>query len=307
MTFVGNDDNNDVIAVPELTTLRVSDKDEFYVNLVQYEEEEEEGDSVVEDHCLSEPSTPRIRCCFICKWIKFFLLFVFLGVLALVVIKWLGPFAMDKGIIPILNWERTSFSTPILALIIFTSVALFPTILLPSSPSMWVAGMTFGYGFGFLLIMPAVFIGVSLPYLIGSLFYHKIQNWMEKYPKRASIIRLAGEGEWLDQFRAVSLIRISPFPYIIYNYCAVATNVKYGPYILGSVLGMVPDVLVALYTGILIKTLADASDTKHSLSAQEIIMNVVGFAATVATTIICTILAKKRLKTMPIEDEPLLQ
>ncbi|XP_021754020.1 uncharacterized protein LOC110719396 [Chenopodium quinoa] len=307
MTFVGNDDNNDVIAVPELTTLRVSDKDEFYVNLVQYEEEEEEGDSMVEDHCLSEPSTPRIRCCFICKWIKFFLLFVFLGGLALVVFKWLGPFAMDKGIIPILNWERTSFSTPVLALIIFTSVALFPTILLPSSPSMWVAGMTFGYGFGFLLIMPAVFIGVSLPYLIGSLFYHKIQSWMEKYPKRASIIRLAGEGEWLDQFRAVSLIRISPFPYIIYNYCAVATNVKYGPYILGSVLGMVPDVLVAIYTGILIKTLADASDTKHSLSAQEIIMNVVGFAATVATTIICTILAKRRLKTMPIEDEPLLQ
>lgn len=60
-------------------------------------------------------------------------------------------------------------------------------------------------------------------------------------------------------------------------------------------------------SGILIKTLADASNEKHSLSAQQIVMNVVGFAATVATTIICTILAKKRLKTMPIEDEPLLQ
>lgn len=62
-----------------------------------------------------------------------------------------------------------------------------------------------------------------------------------------------------------------------------------------------------LCSGILIKTLADASNEKHSLSAQQIVMNVVGFAATVATTIICTILAKKRLKTMPIEDEPLLQ
>lgn len=71
---------------------------------------------------------------------------------------------------------------------------------------------------------------------------------MEKYPKRASIIRLAGEGGWFDQFRAVALIRVSPFPYIIYNYCAVATNVKYGPYIFGSVLGNVPDVLVAIYT-----------------------------------------------------------
>uniref|UniRef100_A0A7C9D6F4 VTT domain-containing protein n=1 Tax=Opuntia streptacantha TaxID=393608 RepID=A0A7C9D6F4_OPUST len=171
---------------------------------------------------------------------------------------------------------------------------------------MWVAGMTFGYGYGFLLIMSAVAIGVSLPYLIGSLIHHKIQGWLEKYPKNASLIRLAGEGDWFDQFRAVALIRISPFPYIIYNYCAVATNVKYGPYILGSILGMVPDVLVAIYTGILIKTLADASDTHHSLTAQEIIVNVVGFSITVATAVVCTIFAKKRLKDMPIEEEPLL-
>ena len=71
---------------------------------------------------------------------------------------------------------------------------------------------------------------------------------MDNHPKKASVIRLAGEGGWFEQFQAVALIRISPFPYIAYNYCAVATNVKYGPYILGSILGMVPDVLVAIYT-----------------------------------------------------------
>ena len=80
-----------------------------------------------------------------------------------------------QGIIPIINWERSSFSTPSLALLVFLTVSLFPTICLPSTPSMWVAGMTFGYGFGFLLIMPAVIIGVSLPYLVGSLFRRKIQ------------------------------------------------------------------------------------------------------------------------------------
>ena len=84
-------------------------------------------------------------------------------------------FFLLQGIIPILNWERSSFSTPHLALLVFVTVSLFPTIFLPSTPSMWVAGMTFGYGFGFLLIMPAVIIGVSLPYLVGSLFHHKIQ------------------------------------------------------------------------------------------------------------------------------------
>ena len=75
-----------------------------------------------------------------------------------------------------------------------------------------------------------------------------MQGWLEKYPKRASILRAAGEGNWFHQFRAVALIRISPFPYIIYNYCAVATNVKYGPYIMGSLVGIVPEIFVAIYT-----------------------------------------------------------
>lgn len=80
-----------------------------------------------------------------------------------------------QEIIPIINWETKTFSTPVLAVLVFASVALFPTLLLPSSPSMWVAGMTFGYGYGFLLIISGMAVGVSLPYFIGSLFYHKIQ------------------------------------------------------------------------------------------------------------------------------------
>ncbi|KAJ8449345.1 hypothetical protein Cgig2_002477 [Carnegiea gigantea] len=117
----------------------------------------------------SEPATPRSRYGFFCECVKVFFLVAFLGVLAFVIFKWVGPFFMEKG-------------------------------------------------------------------------------WLQRYPKNASLIRLAGEGGWFDQFRAVALIRISPFPYILYNYCAVATSVKYGPYILGSILGMVPDVLVAIYT-----------------------------------------------------------
>ncbi|KAF5781257.1 putative transmembrane protein TMEM64 [Helianthus annuus] len=60
---------------------------------------------------------------------------------------------------------------------------------------MWVAGMSFGYTLGFLLIMYGVTIGASLPYFIGSLFYDK-----KRYPRKASVIRLAGEGEAYDQF-----------------------------------------------------------------------------------------------------------
>ncbi|GAV86910.1 SNARE_assoc domain-containing protein [Cephalotus follicularis] len=266
------------------------------------DKEEQEGS----DGLLREPGSSRWKGT-VWYWVKMVLLVTCLGLLVGVFLKWVGPFFMEKELIPIINWETTTFSTPVLAVLLFASVALFPVLLLPSSPSMWVAGMTFGYGFGFLLIISAVAVGMSLPYFIGSLFLHKIQGWLEKYPKKAAILRAAGEGNWFNQFRAVTLIRISPFPYIIYNYCAVATHVKYGPYILGSLVGIVPEVFVAIYTGILIRTLADASHERHGLSAPQIIFNVVGFIATVATTIIFTVYAKRKLKVLQREDGPLLQ
>ncbi|KAL3833576.1 hypothetical protein ACJIZ3_008312 [Penstemon smallii] len=239
-------------------------------------------------------------------WAKLVLAVLLAVGLGAIFFKWVGPFIMEKEIIPIINWEMEIFSRTKLALVIFGTLTIFPSILLPSSPSMWVAGMTFGYGYGFLLIIGGAAIGVTLPYLIGSLFYHKINVWLERYPKKASIVKLAGEGDWFNQFRAVVLIRISPFPYIIYNYCAVATDVKYVPYLLGSLVGLVPDIVVSLYTGILIKTLADASHDRRSLTVLQIIINAIGFCLTVSTTVIITLYAKKRLKQLQVEEDQLL-
>ncbi|KAI3828853.1 hypothetical protein L1987_02963 [Smallanthus sonchifolius] len=239
-------------------------------------------------------------------WGKLVFLVLFLAILGFCFFVWIGPFLMDKEVIPILNWETKTFSKPVLAVIIFSSVAIFPSLFIPSTPSMWVAGMSFGYGLGFLLIICGVSIGVSLPYFFGSLFYHKIQGWLERCPKRASIIRLAGEGDLYDQFRAVMLLRISPFPYAVYNYCAVATDVKFVPYLFGTLVGMVPEIFVAIYTGIMIRTLADASKEERSLAPLQIVFTVCGFVVTIVTTIIVTVYAKKRLSEMQAEDEQLL-
>ncbi|ESQ38263.1 hypothetical protein EUTSA_v10028910mg [Eutrema salsugineum] len=216
--------------------------DEFEEQGRQEAEQEEEEDS---SPCSSS-SCGRKRSVWF--WIKLALLFTFLAALALVAYKWIAPLIMDKELIPLIKWEMRTFTHPVLGLFVFASVALFPIILLPSTPSMWVAGITFGYVYGFLLTFPAIAIGVSLPYFISYLFCHKIQGWLERYPDQAAMLRAAGGGNWFHQFRAVTLIRISPFPYVVYNYCAVATRVKYGPYIAGSILGMVPENFVAIYT-----------------------------------------------------------
>ncbi|KAK7330711.1 hypothetical protein VNO77_24909 [Canavalia gladiata] len=303
MTYYENDgDGRRGEVVPDLTfTIQADDNNGEYVKL---KSSPDDGSPVA---AVAEPSSPARRSV-LWYWVKMVVLFLCLGFLAVVVLVWVGPYFIDKEIIPIINWETKTFSTPVLTVLVFASVALFPTILLPSTPSMWVAGMTFGYGFGFLIIISAAAIGVSLPFIIGSIFlHHKIEGWLEKYPKKASILKSAGGGNWFHQFRAVAFIRISPFPYLVYNYVAVATNVKYGPYIIGSLVGMVPEIFVAIYTGILIRTLADASHEKHSLSAPQIILNVAGFCLTVATTILITAYARKRLDELQREEEPLLQ
>ncbi|KAL8263791.1 hypothetical protein R6Q59_021921 [Mikania micrantha] len=239
-------------------------------------------------------------------WGKLVILVAFLAILAFCFFLWIGPYLMDKEVIPILNWETKAFSKPVLAVLIFSSVAIFPSIFIPSTPSMWVAGMTFGYVLGFLLIICGVTVGVSLPYFFGSLLYHKIQWWLDRYPKKASLLRLAGEGDWYDQFRAVTLLRISPFPYAVYNYCAVATDVKFVPYLLGTLVGMLPEIFIAIYTGIMIRTLADASKDQRSLGPLQILVTLCGFVLTIVTTIIVTIYAKKRLSELQTVEEEML-
>jgi uncharacterized membrane protein YdjX (TVP38/TMEM64 family) len=73
-------------------------------------------------------------------------------------------------------WESTKFSKPVLAVILVLSLAIFPVFVFPSGPSMWLSGMMFGYGFGFLIIMGGTTVGQTLPYFIGrQLLHNRIQ------------------------------------------------------------------------------------------------------------------------------------
>ncbi|KAK1324336.1 hypothetical protein QJS10_CPA01g02623 [Acorus calamus] len=254
------------------------------------------------ERCGSVEKWGRLR-----WWCKAVLLSLCLMAVAAAFVLWGGPLLLDKVVAPILDWEIRTFSTPVLGFILFTSIAVFPALLLPSAPSMWIAGITFGYGYGFLLIMAGMILGMSLPYFIGSLFRQKIHRCLERWPKKAAIVRLAGEGNWFHQFRAVVLLRVSPFPYIIFNYASVATNVKYSPYLLGSLLGSIPETFVTIYSGILIRNLADATHGRGVLSVPQILYDVLGFCATLAATIAITAYAKRTLQKLQAEEHPLLE
>ncbi|XP_030535323.1 uncharacterized protein LOC115744345 [Rhodamnia argentea] len=228
------------------------------------------------------------------------------GVLTVIIVNWLGPPFMSKVVIPTINWVTRSFDPPVLALLIFATTAVFPALIIPSTPSMWIAGMSFDYVTGFSIVMAGVTIGVTLPYFIGSPFRQKIQTWLARYPKQAAVLRLAGEGSWFHQFKAVVLIRISPFPYILFNYAIVATDVKYSPYLLASLVGMVPEVGLTLYGGKLIRQLADATGDHKGLSTPHAAVNLVGFGATMIATVMSSLYAKGRLEEQRRKEEATL-
>ncbi|URD80899.1 TVP38 TMEM64 family membrane protein [Musa troglodytarum] len=80
---------------------------------------------------------------------------------------------------------------------------------------------------------------VPLIIFAGPLIIKK--RWLEKWPKKAAIVKLA----------------------------AVATNVEYGPYISGSLVGTIHETFITIYSGRLLQSLADATNTGGFLSLEQ--------------------------------------
>ncbi|KAL8205951.1 hypothetical protein R6Q57_009502 [Mikania cordata] len=279
------------------STLNTEREDGEYVRLVISSNER----SVAEADALqsqSERSNQSLK-----WWIKSVTLSIIVIVVSVILLKWGVPFIFEKVLLPMLQWEATAFGRPVLAVILVGSLALFPVVLIPSGPSMWLAGMIFGYGLGFVIIMAGTTIGMILPYLIGLLFRHRIHKWLKKWPQTAAMIRLAGEGDAFQQFRVVTLFRISPFPYTIFNYAIVVTNMRFWPYLCGSIAGMIPEAFIYIYSGRLIRTFADVQYRNHRLTTLEIVYNVISFIIAGAMTIGFTVYAKKALKELENEDK----
>ncbi|KAH6772615.1 hypothetical protein C2S52_004580 [Perilla frutescens var. hirtella] len=154
-------------------------------------------------------------------WAKTILWCSITVIILLIFVKWGLPFLVKKVLFPILQWESTAFGRPVLALVLVGSLALFPVFFIPSGPSMWLAGMIFGYGLGFIIIMVGTTIGMTLPFLVGLLFRDRIHQWLKRWPQKAAMIRLAGEGSCGRLIRTLADIKygnhhLTPVE-IIYN------------------------------------------------------------------------------------------
>lgn len=237
------------------------------------------------------------------QWLKLTIIVLILLALAVVMFHWGVPFLLDKVIIPLLVWESKEFTRPVLAVVLVFSMAIFPIFLFPSGPSMWLTGMVFGYGLGFLIIMVGTTIGQTFPYWIGRWALHnRIQTWLQKYPKKAAVLQIAEQGGWVHQARTIALLRVSPFPYPLFNYAVTATKIKYAPYIAGSILGMIPEAFITIYSGKLLSTLAEAQNHKRAFTPVEIAYNAVGACVALTIAITGTLYGHRSLQELELKE-----
>lgn len=99
-----------------------------------------------------------------------------------------------QAVIPALEWADTTLSKPLLIFVIVICLAIFPIFLLPSSPLIWLAGISFGYAWGYVITLVGMALGMSATYFIGRRLLHdRVQAWINSKPRYVALLRAANQ------------------------------------------------------------------------------------------------------------------
>lgn len=174
----------------------------------------------------------------------------------------------------------------------FILIYIIATIfLIPGSALTLGAGLIFGVIKGSILVSIASVIGATLSFFIGRYF---LRGWVERQietqPKFTSIDHAVAREGW----KIVGLTRLSPlFPFVFLNYAFGVTKVSLRDYFFASWIGMLPGTIMYVYIGSIPKSALEA--TTGDTDTLQLVLNIIGFIATLAVTIYITKIAKKAL------------
>lgn len=226
-------------------------------------------------------STPSIW-----KWI------IGAAVLIALIVGWL--------FLPVKEWSD-SFQTWIKDLgawgiLIFGVVYIVATVLLvPVSVLTVVAGLAFGVGIGFPLVVVSATIGATLAFLVARYLIHKhVESLVARRPRFNAVNAAVSEGGW----KVVGLLRLSPvLPFNLQNYFYGITDVKLAHYVPATFVGIMPGTLLYVYLGAVGKVASGEGGGPLQWT-----FFAVGLIATVAVAVFVTRKAKEKLKQHGLTD-----
>jgi uncharacterized membrane protein YdjX (TVP38/TMEM64 family) len=148
-------------------------------------------------------------------------------------------------------------------LLIYTFLTI-PMMIFALVPSTFVAGGA-GFLFGFSYGISSTFIGYNLASSLAFFFLRrldkgKVQSFLSNYPKAVSFQKkIKNDEKWI-----VTLARISPFgTFSLVNLTFAVSQISFKKYFLGTLMGMFPRTLVAVFIGTSAKSIYDF--TKHGV------------------------------------------
>jgi uncharacterized membrane protein YdjX (TVP38/TMEM64 family) len=127
---------------------------------------------------------------------------------------------------------------PVVFILIYTLGILF----LPATPFTIAGAVIFGKFPGMMYNLTADVLGASISFYLGRYFLHGVARGF-----------LETRMPWLDRkaayegFSVIFYLRIFWFPFIVLNYAAGATRIRFRDYFLGTVLGILPAVFIFTY------------------------------------------------------------
>ena len=166
-------------------------------------------------------------------------------------------------------------------------VALLPAVVLTVA-----AGVIFGLT-GTLYVFIGATLGSILAFLISRHFARRvIEKRIQGDARFAAIDRAVGE----EGFKIAFLIRLSPvFPFVFVNYALGLTRVRLAHYALAS-FGILPGSLLYVYGGTVAGEVAAAAGGAKAGGPWYYATLALGFAATLAVTVIVTRIATRALR-----------
>ena len=143
--------------------------------------------------------------------------------------------------------ETMGYLAPLGYILAFT---ILPALFVPALTIVVIAGTLFGFIKGFLFTMLGVITNASLMYLISNKFAKdKVYNLLKERlnPKYFNLIYTKDQKKLVSTFFITRLI--PAIPYILENYLAGLTEIKFFPYLIATFFGVIPGMLIYLNVG----------------------------------------------------------
>lgn len=208
----------------------------------------------------------------------------------LITAAWLLP--LEQIVLDLQAWVDQHPRWSMLAVLGLLVVGIL--MMLPASLMMMLSGFLFGLGKGFLVFWAATLVASTAAFLIGrTLGRPWVSRRIAQQPKFQAIDRAVRRKGFFVVF-LTRLILLLPFPAL--NYSHGLTDVRLRDYMAGTMLGMVPPILLFVYLGTLASSVADIVNGRVALEGGQVALAVAGAIAAILVAVVIVVAARKALR-----------